>query len=600
MHEVNLKSSAYNPTGQNYFEQLAAYNSMSQHLRRILLAKSVIDTRNKSYMCRRSKRSKPAAERRIYSLPEMTDDIIDRLAYDTRHHPMDILRMKSNGECLGCFSRDVDHRQSRNCGRPCCKANSQVFRRQRLTSRSQRSASPTAASKRKKFISNAIYEKECKTARKSLYAADSSANFPQRSFSFLRPRRERKFKDETDTVFVPCTTATLDPTRVKTTCHSPTREVIDRRSVSSRTSRSHDDSHHDDKVVERLACQREDEKKYINFVYDITREIMQGGLYTDKELQDVFKKHLDKNKGILSMNRMLYEIYQLKSSLNIPDEESDMDEELEDLIHAQKLLHISEIRPPTPPKVLNDNKVMEKLQAYQQAMDAQDRQPSNAAGKTVVLVDANPELLVTERDVLISLMEAGIDPKQAQYVCKSLFYKSKDTILDETIQVEAEVSHLSVSQPASYESRDGDRQTSHAVPMAESICYSVENGPVVGTVEQEAGPSASDLVATQEETVETVQSEAEASYSSDSQFEKSEGSPNDDRQTSPTGETAESSSANSAKDDDSASPSGKQEAASSTSNLVSTQDETIETENSESQTVSDGLKIRSSSLQGEE
>lgn len=79
---------AYNQTGQNYFEQLAAYNSMSQHLRRILLAKSVVDTRNKNYMCRKNKRSKPADDRRIYSFPETTDDIIDRLAYDTQHHPM--------------------------------------------------------------------------------------------------------------------------------------------------------------------------------------------------------------------------------------------------------------------------------------------------------------------------------------------------------------------------------------------------------------------------------------------------------------------------------------------------------------------------------
>lgn len=79
---------AYNPTGQNYFKQLAAYNSMSQHLRRILSAKSVVDTRNKAYMCRKNKRSKATEDRRVYSLPEMTDDIIDRLAYDTRHHPM--------------------------------------------------------------------------------------------------------------------------------------------------------------------------------------------------------------------------------------------------------------------------------------------------------------------------------------------------------------------------------------------------------------------------------------------------------------------------------------------------------------------------------
>lgn len=123
---------------------------------------------------------------------------------------------------------------------------------------------------------------------------------------------------------------------------------------------------------------------------------------------------------------MLYEIYQLKISLNIVD--SDTDDELEDLIHAQKLLSISEIRPPTPPKVLDENKVIEKLESYQKMMEVENKRPSTT-GKSVTIVDANPELFVTERDVLISLMEVGIDPKQAQHVCKNLLQRSMDTAL---------------------------------------------------------------------------------------------------------------------------------------------------------------------------
>lgn len=130
---------------------------------------------------------------------------------------------------------------------------------------------------------------------------------------------------------------------------------------------------------------------------------------------------------------MLYEIYQLKISLNILDD-SDTDDELEDLIHAQKLLSISEIRPPTPPKVLDENKVMEKLKSYQECMDARCKPLASATTKSVVLVDANPELFVTERDVLMSLMEVGVDPKQAQHVCKSLLYRSKDILLPETVK----------------------------------------------------------------------------------------------------------------------------------------------------------------------
>lgn len=128
---------------------------------------------------------------------------------------------------------------------------------------------------------------------------------------------------------------------------------------------------------------------------------------------------------------MLYEIYQLKISLNIADD-SDIDEELEDLIHAQKLLSVSEIRPPTPPKVLDENKVMAKLESYQKMMKA-DRSPKITT-KSVMLVDANPELLITERDVLVSLVEAGVDPKQVQHICKNLRHKSRDISLIERVR----------------------------------------------------------------------------------------------------------------------------------------------------------------------
>lgn len=60
---------------------------MSSHLRRILLAKKVVDTKNKSYL-KRNQRCKVqrAGDSGIYL--EATDDVIDRLAYDTQHHPM--------------------------------------------------------------------------------------------------------------------------------------------------------------------------------------------------------------------------------------------------------------------------------------------------------------------------------------------------------------------------------------------------------------------------------------------------------------------------------------------------------------------------------
>lgn len=65
------------------------------------------------------------------------------------------------------------------------------------------------------------------------------------------------------------------------------------------------DFDYDEKSTEELTpkqfSSQKEEKKYVKFVYDITKEIMQRGLYTDKELQDVFEKHVNQYKGILNM-----------------------------------------------------------------------------------------------------------------------------------------------------------------------------------------------------------------------------------------------------------------------------------------------------------
>ena len=50
----------------------------------------------------------------------------------------------------------------------------------------------------------------------------------------------------------------------------------------------------------KLAEREEEEARYAKFVYDITQEIVQNGLYTDRELKEVFEKHLERNSGRLS------------------------------------------------------------------------------------------------------------------------------------------------------------------------------------------------------------------------------------------------------------------------------------------------------------
>ncbi|KAG5342100.1 SPAT7 protein, partial [Acromyrmex charruanus] len=450
MKKVNLKSSTYNQTGQNYFEQLAAYDSMSAHLRRILLARSIVDTRNKIYLKKNQRyKVQRTDDSEVCMRLRVTDDVIDRMAYDIRHHPMDMLGICLNAKHLDFCNCNLD--QLKACSSHIyCDETDQMDRRQRSTSKSRKITSPCLL-KRKKF-SNFLCKKELKSTICPKFTRDVP-NIIGPSTYFLRQRC--KYKKELPAL---CADTKLDSTMFKSQSQSPRQTKIDYHTVSANVSQYYnfdcDEKYIKDSISKQVVFQKEEEKKYIKFVYDITKEIMQRGLYTDKELQDVFKKHINQYKGILNMSKMLYEIYQLKISLNIVDD-SDTDEELEDLIHAQKSLSVSEIRPPTPPKVLDENKVMEKLESYQKMMKA-DRSP-NITTKSVILVDANPELLITERDVLVSLVEAGVNPKQIQDICKNLRYKSRDINLPERAQIDMETLYSSDLKVDNLELEDNDK-----------------------------------------------------------------------------------------------------------------------------------------------
>lgn len=122
----------------------------------------------------------------------------------------------------------------------------------------------------------------------------------------------------------------------------------------------------------------------------------------------------------------MYELYQLKLSLNIIDQEDEDEEEtIEKFIKSKKYSSASPLKPPTPPKILDENKVTDKLMNPEELKETYSKSP-HSGRNTVVLVDANPELLITERDVLATLMEMNIDPDQAHRACKRLLKRSKD------------------------------------------------------------------------------------------------------------------------------------------------------------------------------
>ncbi|OXU25042.1 hypothetical protein TSAR_008913, partial [Trichomalopsis sarcophagae] len=224
-----------------------------------------------------------------------------------------------------------------------------------------------------------------------------------------------------------------------------------RPSSSSRGEISQKQQSETEESLGKLQAGEEEEARYAKFVYDITQEIVQNGLYTDRELKQVFEKHLERSSGRLNKRKMLYEIYQLKISLNMMDDSEEEDEVEADLVYAEKFASQRVPKPPTPPKVLNENKVIEKLQSFRELQENNVELYNNSAAssprnKSVVLVDANPEFLVTERDVLSTLMDNHVEPEQIQRIYRKLFQRSKDMSLYEARRNFVQSTLLAVSQ----------------------------------------------------------------------------------------------------------------------------------------------------------
>ncbi|XP_076283217.1 uncharacterized protein LOC143210332 isoform X2 [Lasioglossum baleicum] len=366
---------AYNHNGQNYFEQLTTYNSMSSHLRRVLLAKCVIDSRNKNCVTRRKQFYKQIECKPHFTKRKITDDLIDRLAYDTLHHPADVVQLHYDSR-YSCH--DEDQRYSPDCyDHDSICPQSSLLHDHVICSRS-----PGFKPNKYQTIQKGNHDMGERCTRTISKDEDIRCRYTEDSIYYESISDIRTTKN--NHVSVRCDE---DCKAARVTDNNPTGNP-----------------QHSGKW---------EEAKYVNFVYEITREILHDHLYTDDQLREVFQRHIEKNKEHLNVNRMMFEIYQLKNALDIVDELGD-----EDIVVEQP-------RPPTPPKVLDENKVLEKLMSYCSDENSNRRQ-STASNKSVVLVDANPEMMLTERDVLTSLIESDINPDDAQKIYRRLFSKSKE------------------------------------------------------------------------------------------------------------------------------------------------------------------------------
>ncbi|XP_031366596.1 TNF receptor-associated factor family protein DDB_G0272098-like isoform X3 [Apis dorsata] len=379
---------------------------MSAHLRRILLAKCVVDARNKTYMRKKKQACKQIGWKPKCAKTDITNNIIDKLAYDTSYHPADFLRM-NNGSKYFCQC------QAQKYFTTCYDCNA-ICSKPKLRNHLAYINSPIyKINTSEPFISNSSnIRKQC---------TESNTNY-RKIFNPINTKNALKFHND----------RYEENSMLCESCGFLSQNVNDDLSSEISTSRSDEnaDQFYDNLIDNPKIDEKDEEETYAKLMYEITHEIIVNGLYTDDELNKIFKKYIEKNKKVLDMNRMLYEIYQLKLALNISDnsEEEDINN-----VAYQQLLNISKVRPPTPPKVLNEDRVTEKLMWYQKL----DKVKNNSIGKkSVLLVDANPELRVTERDVLTSLIEADIDPEQARKIYKKLSFKSKDNLLIDTKSIQ--------------------------------------------------------------------------------------------------------------------------------------------------------------------
>ncbi|XP_076750866.1 uncharacterized protein LOC143423417 [Xylocopa sonorina] len=323
--EVNLKSTAYNQNGQNYFEQLTAYNSMSAHLRRILLTKCTVDARNKTYIRKKRQTNGQIDYKPRFVKTEITDNIIDSLAYDTLYHPVEFLKL-NYGQKFLCQCDAQNH--FANCYD--CAA---VSSRTKLQNHLIYPNSPTfRANNLEQFVSNSKNVKE----RRYMQSNSSCKKIfkPVDSKNGMKIHIHRY--DENSTFY-------------ESTSDFLSQNINHLSSVVStpRSGVTRETNFMDNQTVYR----KDEEIKYIKFVYEITQEIILNGLYADNELQELFKKHIKKNKTILDTNRMQYEIYQLKRALNMSNNSED--KELDDSPYIQYLV--------TAPYIPEENKGSEEL-----------------------------------------------------------------------------------------------------------------------------------------------------------------------------------------------------------------------------------------------
>ncbi|KAG7204141.1 hypothetical protein KM043_001986 [Ampulex compressa] len=277
-NNVTLKSTAYNQTGQTFFERLSAFNSMSSHLRRVVLAKSVIDVGNKNYVHTKPKTYKLFDNQSKLLNNSCENIIINDLSCSIHSQSLDELSVSPNSKTR---IYQGDHK-------------SRSFdKNNELSSKELNQAPVNTLSDQEIRCKKSILEMNLNYAKELKFAQDIT-NVQN---TVLQQRDEDKQQPQKN----------IEQSMEK--CSSKSSADDKQYSLTLSNTLLKESYLTSQKYIQAIDSQQvtdfnEEEMKYINFLYDITKEIIQSGFYTDKELEDVFDKHIEKNTGMLNMNRI--------------------------------------------------------------------------------------------------------------------------------------------------------------------------------------------------------------------------------------------------------------------------------------------------------
>ncbi|XP_046490540.1 uncharacterized protein [Neodiprion pinetum] len=367
-----LKSSAYNPSGQRHEVQLTTYNAMTNHLRRVLLAKSVVDCGKVDGVSKKNgRRTKTSARgREVRTAKEsLSQNVIDRLAYDTKYHPNVVAKMSWRHDRLS----------------------SRFFSRER----SDRSTSPDASDD-SSLQDRRVSPKHSEEDLCAICAARLTSS-PKRTENSGSAFRGSLKESKICRISMPRVTSFSEISCPET----PEFGVCVPRPTSSVSFEGFSSS--------------SEVSMYVNFVYDMTKEIMDMGYYVDKDIEAVFARHFEKNLGRLNKEKMLQEINCLKRALSV-NCESDDDEEVDVVVSSCGRLLCSATSLPRTSGTLKDFKERVK----------QDPVSGMKCESLVSVENKSADIIVTQEDVINTLLDMDLKPDKAEEICKTLKNRSKE------------------------------------------------------------------------------------------------------------------------------------------------------------------------------